>query len=113
MVIGIASRTYQRNPTLFSALVFSIRDLALLSVGTNSSALYKLQALLLLITWPFPSMDVLLPLSGMMIHLAMQNGLHIPVSSHDFAGLRRTSVTEMDVDRRAELWGYCIVAYQR
>lgn len=58
-------------------------------------------------------MDMLLPIAGLMLHLAMQYGLHVPVSSQDFAGMKRTSVTEIDVIRRAELWGYCIVAYQR
>ncbi|KKA17613.1 C6 transcription factor [Rasamsonia emersonii CBS 393.64] len=112
VIIGVASRSYSKNPTLPSALARHILDAVLLSTASNSAALYKIQALLLLLTWPFPKMDVLFPLSGLLLHLAMLNGLHIPMSTHEFAKMKTNNLTEIDIHRRSELWAHCIIVYQ-
>lgn len=113
VIIGVASRSYSKNPTLPSALARHILDAVLLSTASNSAALYKIQALLLLLTWPFPKMDVLFPLSGLLLHLAMLNGLHIPMSTHEFAKMKTNNLTEIDIHRRSELWAHCIIVYQQ
>lgn len=117
MIVGIASRTYHRNPTLLTALGHSINEMALLSVTSTSAPWHVIQGLLLILTWPFPKesskSDITFPLSGMLLHIAMQNGLHIPMSCHEFSKVKMSAPSEADMIRRSELWAHCIVAYQR
>lgn len=121
--MSVASRTYIPNPTLFSTLAEAILEMILLSMGTNAAPVYKIQTFLLYLTWPSPGLEVFFPLSGWLLHIAMQNGLHIPMASHEFGRNLRASRLEpsqanvtvlmMDMQRRSELWAYCIVVYQR
>lgn len=115
-VIGISCRTYARNPTLFPALAHSVMEMALLSIVSGSPPWHTIQGLLLLLTWNFPKEnrpDVTFPLSGMLLHIAMQNGLHIPMSSHEFSRVNIPAPSEADMVRRSELWAHCVVVYQR
>ncbi|KAH8690603.1 putative C6 transcription factor [Talaromyces proteolyticus] len=114
-VLVVSSRSYSKNPTLFAALTQPVTDLILLSMSSNASPVAKIQSLILMLTWPFPKVEVLFPLSGMMLHFAMQNGLHIPVASHEFARNHEKSKhkTSVDTQRRTELWAQCVVVYQR
>lgn len=62
-------------------------------------------------------------MSGWLLHTAMQNGLHLPMASHEFGRNIRSlrseplqankSILMMDLQRRSELWAYCIIVYQR
>ncbi|EAW14386.1 Zn(II)2Cys6 transcription factor [Aspergillus clavatus NRRL 1] len=114
-VIGVACRAYPRNPTLLSALSRSILEMALLS-ATSTSPWHTIQGLLLLLTWPFAKdrnrPDVTFSLCGMMVHIAMQNGLHIPMSSHEFSKVKIPAPSEADMIRRSELWAHCVIVYQ-
>ncbi|GLA38218.1 hypothetical protein AnigIFM63309_005224 [Aspergillus niger] len=117
-IVGIASRTYSKNPTLLTALARNINEMALLSIISGSSAWHCIQGLLLVLTWPFPKdatmADVTFPLSGMLLHIAMQNGLHIPMSSHEFSKRKRLPApSEAEMIRRSELWAHCVIVYQR
>ncbi|XHG02033.1 hypothetical protein AWENTII_005398 [Aspergillus wentii] len=116
-MIGVACRTYPRNPTLLTALSRSITDMALLSVASTSSPWHTIQGLLLILTWPFPKdrsrPDVTFPLSGMLLHTAMQNGIHIPMSSHEFSKVKIPAPSETDMIKRSELWAHCVIVYQR
>nr|ANF07292.1 C6 transcription factor 2 [Paecilomyces fulvus] len=116
-VIRAASRSYPKNPTLLNALSRGIVEMGLLSLTSTSSPIHTIKGLLLLLNWPFPrenaTMDVAFPLSGMLLHLAMQNGLHIPMSSHEFSKARIPAPSESDMTKRSELWAQCVVVYQR
>ncbi|KAB8219805.1 C6 zinc finger domain protein [Aspergillus novoparasiticus] len=116
-VIGVACRTYPKNPTLLTALARSITDMALLSLGSTSAPWHIIQALLLFLTWPLPKdntrPELTFPLSGSMLHIAMQNGLHIPMSSHEFTKKRIPAPSEAELVRRSELWTRCVIVYQR
>ncbi|KAE8354198.1 hypothetical protein BDV28DRAFT_91185 [Aspergillus coremiiformis] len=116
-VIGVACRTYPRNPTLLTALARSITDMALLSLASTSAPWHTLQGLLLFLTWPMPKdntrPELTFPLSGSMLHIAMQNGLHIPMSSHEFTKKRIPAPSEAELIRRSELWTRCVIVYQR
>ncbi|CAI7636643.1 unnamed protein product [Penicillium glandicola] len=115
-VIGVSSRSYSRNPTLQSALAQEVTEMAFLSVLTTSAPWHIIQGLLLLLTWPFPKEnrpDVTFPLSGMLLHVAMQNGFHIPMSSHEFSRVKIPASSELDMVRRSELWAHCVLVYQR
>jgi hypothetical protein len=113
MILAIASRSYSKNPTISTALMQSVLDTLLLSMTSNTTPLYKIQALLLLLTWPFPKLEVMFPLSGFLMHVAMQNGLHIAMSSHEFARMKRNNFTDVDIQRRSEIWALCIIKYQQ
>ncbi|CAG8292762.1 unnamed protein product [Penicillium salamii] len=115
-VIGVCSRSYPRNPTLQTALAQEVTEMAFLSVLSTCSPWYTIQGLLLLLTWPFPKEnrpDVTFPLSGMLLHVAMQNGFHIPMSSHEFSRVKIPAPSELDMIRRSELWAHCVLVYQR
>ncbi|KAF4161057.1 hypothetical protein CNMCM6936_007311 [Aspergillus lentulus] len=114
-VIGVACRSYPKNPTLLTALSRGIVEMALLS-ALSTTPWHTVQGLLLLLTWPFAKdktrSDVTFTLSGMMLHIAMQNGTHIPMSSHEFSRFKTPAPTEADMIRRSELWAHCVIAYQ-
>lgn len=116
-IIGVACRTYSRNPTLVTALSHSITKMALLSAASTSAPWHTIQALFLVLTWPFPKdmtrPDLTFPMSGMLLHIAMQNGLHIPMSSHEFSRAKIPALSEVDMTRRSELWAHCVIVYQR
>ncbi|KAJ6159462.1 hypothetical protein N7497_003999 [Penicillium chrysogenum] len=115
-VIGVASRSYSRNPTLQTALAQEVTEMAFLSVLSTCAPWYTIQGLLLLLTWPFPKEnrpDVTFPLSGMLLHVAMQNGFHIPMSSHEFSRVKIPASSDLDMVRRSELWAHCVLVYQR
>lgn len=115
-IIGTSCRVYPPNPTLMIALARSILEMAFLSAFSKSPAWYTIQALLLILTWPFPRGDhpeLTLPLGGMLLHTAMQNGLHIPLSSHEFCRVKLPVPSEADLLRRSELWATAVIVYQR
>lgn len=112
----MACRSYARDPTLLDALAPKVTNLAHLSLQYRDEALPNIKGLLILMTWPIPRRvayaDTTFPLSGSLLHLAMQIGLHVPASSEDFAKAK-LKLTEDDINRRAGLWIYCLITYQR
>jgi hypothetical protein len=115
-IIGVSSRSYPRNPTLQTAVAQEVTEMAFMSVLSSCAHWYTIQGLLLLLTWPFPKEnrpDVTFPLSGMLLHAAMQNGFHIPMSSHEFSRVNMPAPSELDMIRRSELWAHCVLVYQR
>ncbi|KAJ6038501.1 hypothetical protein N7460_008272 [Penicillium canescens] len=115
-VIGVSSRSYPQNPTLQTALAQDVTEMAFMSVLSTCAPWHTIQGMLLLLTWPFPKEnrpDVTFPLSGMLLHVAMQNGFHIPMSSHEFSRISIPAPSELDMVRRSELWAHCVLVYQR
>lgn len=114
-IIGVGCRSYHRNPTLLGVLPSKIQTMALFSLNSNLS-LQVVQGLLLILFWPFPKAstgtDMTFPLSAALLHMAMQLGLHLPASSQEFSKVR-IRLTENDTKIRAEVWGYCMLVYQR
>lgn len=43
----------------------------------------------------------------------MQNGLHVPMSSHEFSRVKIPAPSESDLRRRSELWAHTVIMYQR
>ncbi|KAL4920747.1 hypothetical protein BDW62DRAFT_198631 [Aspergillus aurantiobrunneus] len=116
-IIGTASRTCAKNPTLFPALVKPITELAFLSPLSGSGPWNIVQGLLLVLNWPFPKedggVDIIFPLTGLLLHVAMQYGMHNPVSSHEFYKTKHPLPSPVDITHRSELWAYTIITYQR
>jgi Fungal specific transcription factor domain len=112
-IAGVACRTYLKDPTLLDSLGERVLVLSLLSLRAPSIPVIK--GLLLVLTWPLKnsaSADATYAISGSVLHMAMQLGLHIPTSSQDFSRVK-VNLTDNQIIKRAELWGYCIVTYQR
>lgn len=89
--------------------------MAMLTLNANAT-LQIVQGLLLVVYWPFPKSkngtDLTFPLSGALLHMAMQMGLHIPQSSQDVSKVR-IKTGEDEFKKRAETWGYCMLVYQQ
>jgi hypothetical protein len=113
-IVGTASRNFARDPTLLDCVGEKILNLALMSLRHPSVPTIK--GLLLVMTWPLPravgSTDVTYAISGSLLHIAIQIGLHIPTSSQDFSRVK-VNLTDFEIAKRAELWGYCVLTYQR
>jgi hypothetical protein len=113
-IAGVACRSYSQDPTLLDSLGDKIMNLALLSL--RRPAISTIKGLLLMLTWPLPKTqnghDTAYAISGSVIHMAMQIGLHIPTSAQDFSRVK-VNLNETQIIKRAELWGYCILTYQR
>ena len=74
--------------------------------------------MLLLMEWPFPlssyQYEPSFVLSGALIHMAMQNGLHTPYLSKETPKLEaQSSFVESTAMERARLWTYVVIVYQR
>ena len=87
-----------------------------MSLNTSRVTLPTVRALLLLLHWPFPKVgggsDLTFALSGAVVHIVMQIGLHLPMASQEFSK-DKLRLTEEDLKMRVEIWGYCALIYQR
>ena len=114
-VIGVASRNYSRRTIPLNDLRPKVLDLALSALGSEANV-QSIQAMLILLTWPFPKThrhaDITSQLNGATLHMAMQMGLHIPISSHEYSRVK-LQLTPAEIDKRAELWAQIILLYQR
>ncbi|KIW00446.1 hypothetical protein, variant 1 [Verruconis gallopava] len=113
-ITGTASRNFQKDPTLFDCLGDKVLDMALM--GLRKPQIPTIEGLLLILTWPIPrsagTTDVTYAIAGSLLHMAIQNGLHIPTSSQDFSRVK-VNLTDAEIKKRAVLWGYCVLTYQR
>jgi hypothetical protein len=118
-IIGTACRQYSQNPTLLSALTKGITTSALLSVTTTGSPLQRVQAFLLLVTWPLPDavetnqQEVNYVFAGLLLHLAQRSGLHVPAGSDEFFRAKMPNLPDIGIVSRSNLWAYIILTYQR
>ncbi|KAF2843004.1 hypothetical protein M501DRAFT_1012383 [Patellaria atrata CBS 101060] len=115
-VMSVSCRRHPIADSILAPLASRVIDLALQMLKAQYAALPSIKGFIVLLMWPFTkrslSLDVTFPLAGAMIHMAMRIGLHIPASSQDFSKVR-LRLTDDDVNRRAELWAFCILTYQR
>lgn len=112
----VGSRRYLKNPTVLGSLSPRVRDLALTSLGTRQPSLPDIKGTLLILTWPGPtdskSVETSFSLTGLLIHSAMQIGLHMPSASQDF--LRDPiRLTDRDIKKRYAIWAHCMLTYHR
>lgn len=118
-IIGTACRSYAQNPTLLPALSKGITTSALLAVTASKSPLQRIQAFLLLVTWPLPDavesdqQETTYVMAGLLLHLAQRSGLHVPSGSDEFFRAKTQNLPDIGVVRRSELWAQCVLAYQR
>ncbi|KIW32183.1 hypothetical protein, variant 1 [Cladophialophora immunda] len=106
-IISVASRRYQSDPTLLTRLARAVTDLLWKSLQTIPHSLGVIQSLVLLCTWPFPTSssttDPTYMLSGMIIQLSIQMGLHRPRSPLDFTKFR-VKLSPREIEERQRAW---------
>ena len=114
-IIATACRNFEHDPTLLDSIGEKVLALALMSL--RHATVPTIKGFLLFLTWPLPKRtvggaDITFALSGSLIHMAMQIGLHIPTSAQDFSKVK-VKLTQTEIVKRAELWGHCIMTYHR
>ena len=116
VIISIASRHLPARPTLLAKLARSVTDLLWVTLRSIPYTLASVQALALLCTWPFPTSsstaDPTFMLTGMMIQVATQMGLHRALDAQEFVKVpRRLSASEYADWIRT--WKACSIVAQR
>ncbi|KAJ5114678.1 transcriptional regulator family: Fungal Specific TF [Penicillium alfredii] len=114
-IICVASRRSPSEPGLLSALSGPFSRL-LWSTITNVPQDYRVvKALCVLCTWPLPTTsqrtDATFMLSGLMMQIAMQLGLHRPVQAEEFTTFRMEVQGEALKDR-LHTWVICNIVAQ-
>lgn len=93
------------DPTLLEALAPEVMNLGLTSFQARRNQIDDIKGLLILCTWPCPSTSLLrdntVALSGLLLSLSMQAGLHVPRNSSRFSLLKAPEVE--DLNRQQEL----------
>lgn len=116
VVVSIGSRRYTLQPTLTLILALPVTQLALQSIMVRTKPIERMKGLILLLKWPFPCnslyRDPSFLLSGTLLHMAMQCGLHAPTFSQDFSKTY-LKLPEQELIWRAEMWAYVVITYQR
>lgn len=116
VIVSVGSQRYIRQPDLTRALSLPVTQLALQSIIGRKKPIERIKALILLLNWPFPSSpfyrDPSFLLGGSLLHIAMHCGLHAPNFSQDFSNAY-LKLPEQELMRRAEMWAYVVITYQR
>ena len=116
VVVSVGSRRYTRHPALTQMLTLPVTQLALQSIMVRTKPIERIKGLILLLNWPFPSgafyRDPSFLLGGTLLHMAMQCGLHTPTFSEDFSKTY-LQLPEPEPLRRAEIWAYVVITYQK
>ena len=115
-VITVAARRYAVEPTLLQSLSGPISRLLWATLSDVPQNYHVVKALCILCTWPLPisstSTDPTFMLTGVMMQIAMQIGLHRPSHAQDFTKFRVELRAEEFKDR-VKTWAACNVVAQR
>ena len=115
-VMGVACRSYPRDRSLQDKLSTKIIGLALSAFTSNTNTIHDIKALLLLTSWNFTPTSLTHEfthrLSGIMVHMALQMGLNQHTASQELSRVRNQA-PHGSGGERDDVWGHCIVAYQR
>ncbi|KAL8713171.1 MAG: hypothetical protein Q9220_002692 [cf. Caloplaca sp. 1 TL-2023] len=116
VIISVAARHYPPDPTLLPSLSRPISDLLWLILADVPQTYVVVKALCILCTWPLPvsstSSDPTFMLSGLMMQIAMQIGLHRPSHAQDFVRFK-IEFREEELKDRMKTWIACNVVSQR
>ncbi|EEA20883.1 hypothetical protein TMatcc_000881 [Talaromyces marneffei ATCC 18224] len=116
MIISVGARRYQTDAQLLNSLAGPVTRLVWSTIADIPQSFHAVKALCLLCTWPFPtsstSTDPTFMLSGLMVHVAMQLGLHRPSHTQDFSKFR-VELIESELRDKVRTWAICNVVAQR
>ncbi|KAI9801904.1 MAG: hypothetical protein M1833_002218 [Piccolia ochrophora] len=114
-VISVAARRSSTEPSLLTSLQTAMPRLMWFTLGEVPQSYHIVKALCLLCTWPLPisstSADPTFMLSGLMMHIAMQIGLHRPSHAQDFTKFH-VQLREEELRDRVKTWATCNIVAQ-
>ncbi|KAI1951851.1 hypothetical protein LOZ57_001263 [Ophidiomyces ophidiicola] len=115
-IISVGARRYQSDALFLNALSGPVMRSVWSTIADVPQSYHIIKALALLCTWPFPtsstSTDPTFMLCGIMMHIAMQIGLHRPSHAQDFTKFR-VELREGELKDRVRTWAICNVVSQR
>ncbi|BCR91612.1 transcription factor domain-containing protein [Aspergillus chevalieri] len=114
-IICVASRRAPSEPGLLSSLSGPFSRLLWSTITGVPQDYHVVKALCILCTWPLPTTsqrtDATFMLSGLMMQIAMQLGLHRPVQAEEFTTFRMEVQGEAMKDR-LQTWVICNIVAQ-
>ncbi len=114
-ILTVGSRRHAEDSTLLASLIARVMEVVMSSLFTISPEVKVVEEILLLLTWLFPSTpkcgENIFVMRGNLVHVAMRLGLHMPLSSQNFARTK-PRLSDQDLKRRPELWSYCFHSMQ-
>ena len=116
IIISVAARHYPPDPNLLPSLSAPISHRLWATLADVPQNYVVVKALCILCTWPLPvsstSTDPTFMLSGLMMQIAMQIGLHRPSHAQDFARFKE-DLREEELRDRVKTWVACNIVSQR
>lgn len=114
--IAVAARRYGTEPTLMTSISGPLSRLLWATLADVPQSYIVVQAMCLLCTWPLPisstSSDPTFMLSGLMMQIALQIGLHRPSHAQDFTKFK-VELREEELKDRVRTWAACNTVAQR
>lgn len=114
VIISVATR--QCDPSLLTSLAAPLSELLWQTLAEVPQSYIVVKALCILCTWPLPisstSSDPTFMLSGLMMQIAMQIGLHRPSHAQDFSKFK-VELREEELRDRVRTWATCNAVAQR
>jgi hypothetical protein len=115
-IVCTAARRFQPDAPLLQKLIEPLSKLLWSTVADVPQDYHVVKALCLLCTWPLPtsrsSSDPTFMLAGLMMHIALQVGLHRPSHAQEFSR-KRVHLEDDEIQDRAKTWVACIVVAQK
>ena len=116
VIIAVAARHYDADPTLLNSLNGPVSRLLWSTLQGIPQSYFVVKALCIMCTWPMPisstSSDPTFMLSGLMMNIAMQIGLHRPSHAQDFTKFK-VELREEELKDRVRTWAACNAVAQR
>ncbi|KAL8786673.1 MAG: hypothetical protein Q9195_008109 [Heterodermia aff. obscurata] len=116
VIISVAARRYDPDPSLFTSLAGPVSRLLWVTLESVPQSYFVVKALCIVCTWPTPisstSADPTFMLSGMMMQIAKQIGLHRPSHAQDFTKFK-VELREEELKDRVRTWATCNAVAQR
>ncbi|MCJ1293146.1 hypothetical protein MMC34_004699 [Xylographa carneopallida] len=115
-IVAVASRRYTYIPSLISSVAGPLSRLLWATIADIPQSYHVVKALCILCTWPLPisstSADPTFMLSGLMMQISMQIGLHRPSHAQDFSKFQ-IELRDEELKDRVKTWAACNVVAQR
>lgn len=116
IIIAVAARRYGPDPLLLNALSGPVTRLLWATIADVPQSYIVVKALCILCTWPLPisstSSDPTFMLSGLIIQISLQLGLHRPEYAQDFTKFK-VELREEELKDRVRTWAACNAVAQR
>jgi hypothetical protein len=115
-IVSVSCRRLTSHPTLLQRLARSVSDLLWRQIRSVPHSLPVVQAVCILCTWPFPTnsstTDPTFLLSGIMLQVGVQMGLHRATEAQDFSR-NPLKLNAAELHEWERMWDVCQIVAQR